>query len=104
MIRALLFQAVALVLAGCATSPQIFGPLSTDDIRAIKLLVAQRSDIRKPILRIDADHSGRARLQTGRDETPGDISQTFAVAKRSGKWCVVLPIKEDRLVITSRSG
>ena len=99
--RAFYLPVVLFVLAACATPPEIIGHLPAEDIRAIELLVSRRADIRKPILRIDADRPDLATIQTGRDDNAGDISQRFTVAKRHGQWIIVSQIDEERIIITT---
>jgi protein involved in polysaccharide export with SLBB domain len=102
MSRIALALTVALVGAsGCATPPQVYAPVSHQDVREITSVVQQRSDIRKPILRIDGDEVGSVRLTSGRDDTAGAISNTFKMAKRAGHWTIISPIEKEKIIVTS---
>jgi hypothetical protein len=90
-----------LAVSGCATPPEVVAPVSPQDVRDITTAVRQRSDIRRPILRIDAVEAGAVRLITGRDDTAGAISNTFTMAKRAGHWKIISPIEEERVIVTS---
>src|ERR1041385_1492694 len=86
----------AFVFDGCVTSPSTpevqFSGVTRKDVREIELLVAQRADILKPVLRvhlmstIPANNplNGRIEVIAGRDERVGDTFDTFTVAKRHG--------------------
>jgi hypothetical protein len=98
--------ALALIVAlfgasGCATPPEVYAPVSHQDVREITSVVKQRSDVRKPILRIDAAESGAVRLTTGRDDTAGALSNTFKMARRAGHWTIISPIQEEKIIATS---
>ena len=102
MPRVALALTVALLGAsGCATPPEVYAPVSHQDVREITSVVKQRSDIRKPILRIDAGEAGTVRLTTGRNDTAGAISNTFKMAKRAGHWAIISPIEEEKIIVTS---
>jgi hypothetical protein len=87
---------IVCVVSGCATTPEISGDFTASDVREIKALIDHRSDIRKPILRIAGD-DGRARVETGHDGKEGDISQSFTVAKRQGRWRITSSIDEEQI-------
>ena len=93
------YVSVSFLLGGCATAPELFGPLSANDVRDITALVESRSDIRKPIMRISADRHDRATVETGRDKKAGDISQRFTIARKHGSWRVVSRIDEEKIII-----
>jgi hypothetical protein len=95
---------VAALLCSCATSAEISGPLSARDVKAIKLVVEQRSDLKKPVFKIDADRPNRARVQCGRAKKIGDLSNVFTVTKRQGRWTIVSPIKDAYVVIIAERG
>ena len=67
--------------------------ISRADIHAIEALVAERPDIRKPILRMMAVRNDRVQVLTGRDQYRGDIYNCFHVAKHRGRW----HIEESRI-------
>jgi hypothetical protein len=91
----------ALAVSSCATRPEVFAPVTHQDVGQIAAVVRQRPDIRKPILRIDADEAGTVRLTTGQHDTAGDRFNTFKMAKRAGRWTIISPIEEDRIIVTS---
>jgi hypothetical protein len=79
---------------------EIFSPLlSAADIQQIKLLVADRQDIKQPVWEISTDEGrrDRARVSTGPWFKPGDESDYFYVEKRGRKWKIIPPVRHDRL-------
>jgi len=99
--------AVLFLFAGCAgvaidaeKHPEYFSPLlSSDDIQQIKLLVAARRDIKRPVWQITTDEhrADRATVYTGRWLRVGDESDYFQVEKHYGHWRITSPISHDRL-------
>jgi hypothetical protein len=77
--------------------------ISRADIRAIEMLVAQDSAIRKPILWMFASKNDRVQVITGRDEHRGDIYNSFHVVKRDGKWHLEESRIEDIRVTVDRA-
>jgi hypothetical protein len=107
MLRALLCSlGTTIAIGACATSspprpPEVHGPVTAGDVREITSVVMQRSDIRKPILRIDSDRENRADITAGQDRAAGDRANTFKMAKQRGQWKIVSPIGEEQIIITS---
>jgi hypothetical protein len=101
-----------LVFSGCATPPSApavqFSGVTRQDVREIELLVAQRPDILKPVLRVELmttipphmPDDGKVVVVSGRDRVVGDTSDTFWVAKRRGKWRITSPIHRDHIIVT----
>jgi hypothetical protein len=95
-----------LLIASCAApaperrpQPLYSSLLSASDIAAITALVAQRSDIRKPIYQITTDEERRDRfvVNAGHWDKAGDQADYFTVQKRHGTWQIVSPIEHDIL-------
>jgi len=101
----LFFCCVLFTLSSCATPVDFSGPysagLSQSDVEQIKLLVSQRSDIRKPVFRIWVDRPKSALVQTGRQSYVGDIFNEFRLAKVHGQWQIVSKITQDRIIVTA---
>jgi len=76
-------------------------PLSQSDIREIKQVVLQRSDIRKPILRIFFDRPDHAWVNTGQHGYVGAVGNQFTVAKRHGRWQIDSKIEEETILVTA---
>src|SRR5262249_26215342 len=93
------------VLSSCATPMDFGGPYSTglsqNDVEQIKLLVSERSDIRKPVFRIWVDRPNSALVQTGRNSHLGDVMNEFRVAKHHGRWQIVSKIDEAQVLVTA---
>src|SRR5689334_24494474 len=60
--------------------------LTIDDLRQINRLANARSDIRKPIDQIIADHPNEAEVNCGNPLKQGDPGTTFRVRKKNGQW------------------
>jgi hypothetical protein len=99
MIRVVIVTAAAALLVGCASLPEIIGGLSSADVREIALLVRDRPDIRKPLLRISRQGPGVAEVWSGRNRKEGDICSIFTVRMRRGRWAVASPINEEKILI-----
>src|SRR3954466_13867871 len=90
----------AFVFGGCVTSastPEVqFSGVTRQDVREIELLVAQRADILKPVLRVNLMSTipannplnGKIEVLAGRDDRVGNTSDRFTVAKRRGRWAI----------------
>ena len=91
-----------LLMTSCATPLDLSGPyskqLSQKDIQEIKVLVSERSDIKKPVFKIWADRSNNALVRTGRDQDVGDVINEFRVAKQNGRWQVTSKITEEHII------
>ena len=73
--------------------------VSESDIQQIKLLVTQRSDIRKPITQISFDHPDHAQVETHQIYV-GDYTTHFTVHKYHGRWTIDnSSIQEERLFV-----
>jgi hypothetical protein len=103
MVRGLFGLVPLLVLASCSMPPIVGGnyPLSQRDIREIKQVVLQRSDIRKPILWIFFDRPEHAWVNTGQDGYVGAVGDQFTVAKRHGRWQIDSKIQEETILVTA---
>lgn len=102
MHRALVISLVAAAaVSACPAPPEVYGPFTQQDVGDITAVVMQRSDILKPILRIDDDGRDKARLTTGRDDTAGARFNEFKMAKRDGRWTIISPIEEEKILVTS---
>jgi hypothetical protein len=95
-----LFVGLFWLLASCSTPPPVTHdvPLPKEDINQIRRLVAQRADIRKPILRIFADRADHALVDSGREGYVGAVFHSFAVAKRHGNWQIDSNIEEEHVI------
>jgi hypothetical protein len=93
----------AMLLASCVTPP-VLGPasasISDGDIRDIKLLVAQRSDIRQGVLKIWAERSDRAVIESGSQSYDGAEYSHFTVTKIHGRWQICSRIEERHIYAT----
>ena len=101
----------ALVLGGCITSPSPpevqFSGVTRQDVREIELLVAQRADILKPVIRVHLMSTipatyplnGKIEVVAGRDDRVGDAFDTFTVAQRHGRWAITSPIHRDSILV-----
>src|SRR5437016_1716254 len=106
-VRSCLVLAICFLFVGYAgvalkseKNPEYFSALlSPDDIQQIKLLVAARRDIKRPVWQITTDEhrSDRATVYTGRWLKVGDESDYFQVEKHHGRWRITSPISHDRL-------
>ena len=102
-----------LVLGGCITSPGApevqFSGVTRQDAREIELLVAQRADILKPVIRVNlmttippnSPGDGKIEVVSGRDGRVGDTFDTFTVAKRHGRWAITSRIERDSIVVAA---
>jgi hypothetical protein len=101
----LLSFGVLVMLTSCATPVDFSGPhsagLSDGDVEQIKLLVSQRSDIRKPIFRIWVDRPDSVLVQSGRQSYVGDMFDEFRVSKKRGRWEIASKITEARILVTA---
>ena len=101
----------ACVFGGCVTSPSTpevqFSGVTRQDVREIELLVAQRADILKPVIRVhlmstiptNSPLNGKIEVVAGRDGRVGDTFDTFIVAKRHGRWAITSPIQRDSILV-----
>ena len=101
----------AFAFDGCVTSPSTpevqFSGVTRQDVREIKLLVAQRADILKPVIRVHVMSTipannplnGRIEVVAGRDGRVGDTFDTFTVAKRHGRWAITSPVQRDSILV-----
>ena len=99
--RSYLFRfAAAMLLASCA-SPQVAGPaatsLSDNDVREIKLLVSQRSDIKQGVFKIWAERPGHALVQSSSNSYVDAEYSQFTVIKKNGRWRIASPIQQNHL-------
>lgn len=113
-LRILTCSLVAFVFDGCVTSPKTpevqFSGVTRQDVREIELLVAQRADILKPVIRVHVVSTipensllnGKIEVVAGRDDHVGDTFDTFTVAKRHGRWAVTSPIQRDSIIVTGQ--
>jgi hypothetical protein len=103
MARSILWFLPMLMLGSCSMPPIVNGnySLSENDVAEIKQLVLQRSDTRKPILRIFADRPNHALVDSGRQGYVGNIFNSFAVAKRHGRWQIDSKIEEEHIIVTA---
>lgn len=103
--KSLLCCFCALALLSCTTLPEVSSPsfsgITPQDVRDLKLLIAGRADILKPIIRGHLVRPGKAVLVTGHDSKVGDSFDTFTTMKRNGTWTIDSPVKRDRVVVTS---
>jgi hypothetical protein len=96
---------VLFLLGSCAAPerrerPPVYSPLlSASDIREITALVANRSDMRKPVYEINthSDQPDRFIVYTGHWEKAGDQADYVAVRKRHGKWRIISPVSHGTL-------
>jgi hypothetical protein len=101
----------AFVFDGCVTSPSTpevqFSGVTRQDVREIELLVAQRADILKPVIRVhlmstipvNNPLNGKIEVIAGRDDRVGDTFDTFTVAKRHGRWAITSPVQRDSIIV-----
>ena len=93
----------ALLLASCVTPP-VLGPasasISDSDIRGIKLLVAQRQDIRQGVLKIWAEQPDRAVIESGSQSYDGAEYSHFTVTKTHGHWQISSRIEQRHVYVT----
>jgi hypothetical protein len=101
----------AFAFGGCVTPPSAsevqFSGVTRQDVREIELLVAQRADILKPVIRVhlmttipaNSPLNGRIQVVVGRDGRVGDTFDTFTVAKRHGRWAITSPIQRDSILV-----
>jgi hypothetical protein len=101
----------AFVFGGCVTSPSTpevqFSGVTRQDVREIELLVAQRADILKPVIRVhimttipaNSPRNGQVEVVAGRDGRVGNTFDTFTVAKRRGRWAITSPIQRDSILV-----
>ena len=75
--------------------------MSVDDVRQIKRLAHDRSDILKPIDQIVTDHPNETEVKSGHPEKSGDRMTTFQVRKQNGRWMILgKPYTSSETVIT----
>jgi hypothetical protein len=74
--------------------------ISSSDVEEIRVLLAGRPDIRKPLWGITCDDCGRAIAESGphRDR---DISSFVTLTRRHGKWHII-SIKEGPVVLVTQ--
>jgi hypothetical protein len=94
-------------LSGCMSffPPEVLGNrqlITRADIREIQLLVAQRSDIERPVDYITVITAGRLFVETGHPASEWR-GNTFLVQKRHGRWTIIdASIRNTgRIIITS---
>jgi len=73
-------------------------PFTSNDVRAIKELVATRSDIPKPLQSIHTDRPNHARVSTGKLTRRVGSGSLFTVAKRQGKWSIDSTVEEEHII------
>jgi hypothetical protein len=95
----------AFVLSSCATphdSPRVqFSGVTESDVREIQTLILHRTDILKPLVRVDLMSTRRVKVISGRYSHVGDTFDEFTVSKRNGTWVIVSPIQRDSIVVTA---
>ena len=91
-------------LSSCATpydNPRIqFSGVTESDVHEIQTLILHRTDILKPLVRVDLMSRGRVRVISGRDSHVGDTFDEFTVSKRNGAWVIVSPIQRNSIFVT----
>lgn len=109
----LAFCLAAFALGACITSPSSqdvqFSGVTRQDVREIELLVAQRADILKPVIRVNlmttipanSPLNGRVQVVAGRDSRVGDAFDTFTVDKRHGRWAITSSIQRDSIAVVA---
>ncbi len=101
-VRFLLLSTVVLAAASCATTPvhdgRYLSQLSAEDLQQITVLVEQRRDIPKPILRIWAARPDSVVVET-RQNFANDLRVQAVLHKRRGRWIIdERSIEWERLV------
>src|SRR5436853_1694834 len=91
-------MAISLIVAlSSCVAPQVLGPssasISDADVREIRLLVAQRPDIKQGVFKIWAERTDRAIVQSGsQSHVDAEYSQ-FTALKTHGHWRIASPIE-----------
>ena len=92
-----------MLLSGCVASP-VTGPasatISVSDVREIKLLVANRGDIKQGVLSIRAERPDRAFVRSGSQSSDGAEYSEFTVTKVHGRWQISSTIEQRRVYPT----
>jgi hypothetical protein len=84
-----------------------FSGVTRQDVSEIELLVAQRTDILKPVISVHVMSTipandplnGKIQVVAGHDSRVGDAFDTFTAAKRHGRWAITSPILRDSILV-----
>jgi hypothetical protein len=63
--------------------------ITVDDVRQIKKLAHDRSDILKPVDQIVIDRPDEAEVKCGGAQKTGDPMTSFDVRKKNGRWFII---------------
>ena len=75
--------------------------MTVDDVRQIKKLAHDRSDILKPIDQIITDRPNEAEVKSGSPKKSGDPMTIFQVRKQDGRWLIIgKPYTSKETIIT----